>query len=208
MPSKLWLFMIHKGTHSNPDDKLADEPLSRPSDSYAFLMTGSKTNRPETHAAHVAVPPASRYDLPRLSFCKLLWLQIIVVSLRSTTFAGGSMWKMRAAGSEITTQLSPSTLRRTYYPVTQPLASLSTKVWWKRFPKKPTNIRKNHENITLQQKTDSKFLKPIVFQFRLYLKKNLRKSLDKLFNMYILETFFIVYIVLELYFEISDFTIC
>lgn len=72
MPSKVWLFTIHKGAHSNPDDKLADEPLSGAGNSYAFLMTGSKTNRPETHAAHVAVPPVSRYDLPRLSFRKLL----------------------------------------------------------------------------------------------------------------------------------------
>lgn len=69
MTSKLWIFTIHKGAHPNLDDKLADEPLS-PAILMTFPMTGSKTNKSETYA--LIAPPAGRYDLPRLSFRKLL----------------------------------------------------------------------------------------------------------------------------------------
>lgn len=40
MTSKLWIFTIHKGAHPNLDDKLADEPLSRPGDSYDVPYDG------------------------------------------------------------------------------------------------------------------------------------------------------------------------
>jgi len=66
--------MLHKDMHPNSNDKLADEPLSQASDSRAFLMMASKTNKPETQTRKQpsASLSASPYDFSGLSFRKLL----------------------------------------------------------------------------------------------------------------------------------------
>lgn len=86
LPSKLGFFTIHKSMRLKVRDKSADEPLSGVGDSYSFLITASKTNR--RRSLRWIAPPVDRYNLPRLSFRKLPYLQIPAFNPEETFCTG------------------------------------------------------------------------------------------------------------------------